>query len=155
MDALFELDGNVAKLSVFEDHCVITGKKTLLGFLGGRAFSGSKEFYYSDLTAVQYKKATIFMNGFIQFEYPGSNNGRKNFDSENSFIIMKGLTDIEEFEKAYQYIKERIVFYKQQRNNPTAALSPADELKKFKELLDSGIISQEEFDTKKKELLGF
>lgn len=32
--------------------------------------------------------------------------------------------------------------------------SNADELKKFKELLDSGIISQEEFEAKKKQLLG-
>lgn len=32
--------------------------------------------------------------------------------------------------------------------------SNADELKKFKDLLDSGIISQEEFDAKKKQLLG-
>ena len=33
-------------------------------------------------------------------------------------------------------------------------LSIADEIKKFKELLDSGIITQEEFDAKKKQLLG-
>lgn len=32
--------------------------------------------------------------------------------------------------------------------------SSADELKKFKDLLDSGIITQEEFDAKKKQLLG-
>ena len=32
--------------------------------------------------------------------------------------------------------------------------SSADELKKFKDLLDSGIITQEEFDEKKKQLLG-
>jgi hypothetical protein len=32
--------------------------------------------------------------------------------------------------------------------------SNADELKKYKELLDSGVISQEEFDAKKKQLLG-
>lgn len=32
--------------------------------------------------------------------------------------------------------------------------SNADELKKFKELLDSGIITQEEFDAKRKQLLG-
>lgn len=32
--------------------------------------------------------------------------------------------------------------------------SSADELKKYKELLDSGVISQEEFDAKKKQLLG-
>lgn len=35
-----------------------------------------------------------------------------------------------------------------------AATSAADEIKKFKELLDMGIITQEEFDAKKKQLLG-
>ncbi|MBR5773434.1 MAG: SHOCT domain-containing protein [Clostridia bacterium] len=30
----------------------------------------------------------------------------------------------------------------------------ADQLKKFKDLLDSGVITQEEFDAKKKQLLG-
>ena len=34
------------------------------------------------------------------------------------------------------------------------SVSPAEELKKFKDLLDSGVISQEEFDAKKKQLLG-
>ena len=36
----------------------------------------------------------------------------------------------------------------------TESISHADELKKYKELLDSGVISQEEFDAKKKQLLG-
>ena len=38
--------------------------------------------------------------------------------------------------------------------NQNTTLSNADELKKYKELLDSGIITQEEFDAKKKQLLG-
>ena len=33
-------------------------------------------------------------------------------------------------------------------------VSAADELKKFKELLDAGVLTQEEFDAKKKQLLG-
>ena len=37
---------------------------------------------------------------------------------------------------------------------PVAKISDADELKKYKELLDSGIITQEEFDQKKKQILG-
>ena len=40
------------------------------------------------------------------------------------------------------------------QQNGAGAISSADELKKFKELLDSGIITQEEFDAKKKQLLG-
>ncbi len=43
-----------------------------------------------------------------------------------------------------------------QSNNGNVAsiISSADELKEFKELLDSGVITQEEFDAKKKQLLG-
>jgi hypothetical protein len=46
------------------------------------------------------------------------------------------------------------------QEKPTTAMkqetskSNADELKKYKELLDAGIISQEEFDAKKKQILG-
>ena len=52
---------------------------------------------------------------------------------------------------------------RQDKKNATASVtnitneilqSDADELKKFKELLDCGIITQEEFDAKKKKLLG-
>ena len=39
------------------------------------------------------------------------------------------------------------------KNKSTPSEGIADELKKFKELLDSGAITQEEYDTKKKELL--
>ena len=35
-----------------------------------------------------------------------------------------------------------------------AFIGTADELKKYKDLLDSGVITQEEFDAKKKQLLG-
>jgi len=40
------------------------------------------------------------------------------------------------------------------QNVTSAAPSSADELKKFADLLKDGLISQEEFDNKKKELLG-
>ena len=40
-----------------------------------------------------------------------------------------------------------------EKSAPSAA-SPMDELKKLKELLDMGIVTQEEFDAKKKQLLG-
>ena len=52
--------------------------------------------------------------------------------------------DIEELSKAeIETIKSQ-----------NAVASPVEELKKYKELLDGGIITQEEFDAKKKQLLG-
>lgn len=42
----------------------------------------------------------------------------------------------------------------QQDTSSVPAQGTADELRKYKELLDAGIITQEEFDTKKNQLLG-
>lgn len=47
-------------------------------------------------------------------------------------------------------IVNRLLLERQNKSNADSA----DELKKFKELLDSGVLSQEEFDAKKKQLLG-
>lgn len=51
-------------------------------------------------------------------------------------------------------IFENEVVVEKPNKNMTATISAADEIKKFKELLDCGIITQEEFDAKKKQLLG-
>jgi len=44
--------------------------------------------------------------------------------------------------------------HQQQENLGSATVDAADEIRKFKGLLDDGIITQEEFDAKKKQLLG-
>ena len=69
------------------------------------------------------------------------------------FLMVKNSAEI--FEKVNALLVER------QKAEPkvspvqvSPSVSSADELKKFKELLDSGIITQEEFDAKKKQLLG-
>ena len=52
-------------------------------------------------------------------------------------------------------IKNAEVAQSNHSNHDTAfTVSPTEEIKKYKELLDMGIITQEEFDAKKKQLLG-
>ncbi len=58
---------------------------------------------------------------------------------------------IKNAEEIHKILSEIIV--NRQGKSSSALNSNADELKKFKELLDLGAITQEEFDTKKKELL--
>ena len=50
--------------------------------------------------------------------------------------------------------EEEVENLSKNQDSQQTKLSDADELKKFKELLDSGVITQEEFDAKKKQLLG-
>ena len=82
----------------------------------------------------------------------------------NNIHFFSGMFSYEEannYTKAlYMDIKTAMDHYKEIESNAAtssvvqAALSPAEELKKFKELLDMGVITQEEFDAKKRQLLG-
>ena len=58
----------------------------------------------------------------------------------------------------HEVISKLLIDRQKEKNTEVSPSTPtgsiADELKKFKELLDAGIITQEEFDAKKKQLLG-
>ena len=95
--------------------------------------------------------------GFIQLSYPGS--------LENKAGVIAAVNDENSilFQADQLPLAREIVDYiengRKQTKLPQAApaiqqASAADELKKFKELLDMGVINQEEFDAKKKQLLG-
>ena len=70
-----------------------------------------------------------------------------------AFLMVKNRDDIHKCVSG-------LLIDRQYKSTATTAIkqdipqSNADELKKYKELLDSGIITQEEFDAKKKQLLG-
>ena len=70
-----------------------------------------------------------------------------------SFVFIKNNRDI------HKSINDLLINRQKKNAEPTtppvtSSTSNADELKKYKELLDSGVITQEEFDAKKKQLLG-
>ena len=141
-------------LHVYEDYCEISGKAGTLN-----RTKGTKKLYYSDLTSVQFKLPGAFFAGYIQFEYPGSDTTNKSpYESENAVVFNK-KDNVKLMEEIYKFVEKRISEEKQAKRAPAGtviqqAASPAEELKKMKELLDMGIITQEEFDAKKKQLLG-
>lgn len=70
-----------------------------------------------------------------------------------SFRVLKNADAI------YQVISNLLIERQQEKSTPAPVVEApksdeADQLKKYKELLDSGVITQEEFDAKKKQLLG-
>lgn len=69
--------------------------------------------------------------------------------------------DIANQEEMHKILSDLLIERQDKQKNVVSApmshaesSSSADELKKYKDLLDSGVISQEEFDEKKKQLLG-
>lgn len=154
---IYSLNGARGRhMDVYEDRVCITTEVTLGSLFTSNVTDGAKEIYYSDVISVQAKAPSLTL-GYIQLETASvmMNNGADNFFNENTFTynesdLPNGLDN-----EVVQFIKNKVAEYKKSKNAPVVSqLSAADELKKFKELLDMGVITEEEFKTKKKELLG-
>ena len=152
MKKIYDIDGVRGRhLDVYEDKVVITTKVTIGSLLTGNVSDGEKTIYYCDAIGVQFKKSGIQIR-YLQIETASSqmNNRNNNFFNENSFTFDTTKVSNEEMMEIADYVKQRI---NEIKNNTGTAFSAADELTKFKGLLDAGVISQEEFDAKKKQLL--
>lgn len=157
-DAVYSIKGARGRhIDVYENKCVIKTKATIGSIIASNATDGEKTIYYKDCVGVQFKKSG-FTIGYLQLETSASsmNNHGSNFFGENSFTFEPGQVSNEKMEEVANYIKKRVDEIKSQGDRATVVsqVSAADEIKKFKELLDLGVISQEEFDAKKKQLLG-
>ena len=146
------------RIKVYEDKCVITTTATVGSFITGNITDGEKTIYYTDCVGVQFRKSGALI-GYLQLETASAtmNNKGDNFFNENSFTFDTTTVSNEEMEEVANFVKRKVQECKTARTAPVvvaAATSAADELKKFKELLDMGVITQEEFDAKKKQLLG-
>lgn len=143
------LDGVNGQIQMHDDHLVITrngfGAKLMHGFT-----KGEKTIYFEDITSIQLKEGGL-ANGYIQFTIPGGNERLKGLlnakNDENSVIFKKS-----ENEKALK-IKNFIERKKKATRKPQQSFSVADEISKLKLLMDSGIITQEQFEEQKSKLL--
>lgn len=92
-------------------------------------------------------------NGFIQFGVLGGRESQKGVlratQDENTVMIKKDDNDAAR--KIANFVEAKI--FEKNTNIGVPSISIADEIKKFKELLDLGVLTQEEFDKKKTELL--
>ena len=146
-------------LDIYENKVVFTSTKSTSTIVTGLVFGtsmtqGEKTIYFKDAIGVQYKPSSI-ADGYIQVETAagGVSTSSSQYSGENA-IQFSGKKSNEEAEIIVAYIRKQIENIK---NAPSGGviqqLSPAEELKKFKELLELGVITQEEFDSKKKQLL--
>ena len=155
------LVNNLGKiLDVYDNKVVFTSTQSTSTIVTGLVFGssvtqGEKTIYFKDAIGVQYKPSSI-ADGYIQVETAagGVSTSNSQYSGENA-IQFSGKKSNEEAEIIVTFIRTQIENIK---NAPAGGvvqqLSPAEELKKFKELLDLGVISQEEFDAKKNQLLG-
>ncbi len=126
-------------------------KRGLKGFLlGGGMLRGDKTIPYSSIVAVQLKKAGL-LAGYIQFTLTGGSEAKggvfQSNSDENSVNFYPVRNNNKKFAELKALVEERI-------GGHSHASSSLDDLEKLAGLKDKGVISVEEFEKKKKQLLG-
>ena len=148
-----------ATIKVNENSITISRPGTMSKLTYG--FVGEKTIMLNQITAVQFKKSTTLTTGFLQFIVPGTIEAKKRkplerVKDENIVYFKDPWGKYDEENSIAQQIKEYVENYNLKQYQPQQIInnsSNLDEIRKLKELLDIGAISQEEFDSKKKELL--
>ncbi len=156
--AVYSIKGSRGRhIDVYDNKCVLTTKVTLGSIVTHNATDGEKTIYYKDCLGVQFRKSGMLI-GYLQLETASGsmNNKSSNFFAENTFTFDQTNVSNEKMQEVADFIKRKIDEIKSSDDRQVVSVpsfSPAEELKKFKDLLDMGIISQEEFDEKKRKLL--
>ncbi|MBJ8090218.1 SHOCT domain-containing protein [Bacillus cereus] len=153
MDRIFEFKGAGKTIVKIEGNFIRLKRKGALNFLN-HGLDGEKTIDINNMTGIQIKKANFFTNGYIQFIFMGSQESKRGVmaaaTDENTVMFTKREQKMAEEIK--EYIESMLV--NKSRPQVAASVSGADEILKYKELLDQGVITEEEFRAKKKQLLG-
>lgn len=148
--AVFHVDGaRGRKIDIYPNKCVITVGVTIGSVLTSNATDGEKTIYYCDCIGLQFKKPGVTL-GYLQFETAAStsNNLSSNFFNENTFTYEESHINEHCMDTIVEYVKQQL-----EKTKSSPAFSPADELKKYKELLDIGALTEEEYNHQKAKLL--
>ena len=147
LGAIVVLIGNAGKyLACFEKNCKVGMEKKLL------QRGSSSDFSYNNIRQVALVEGGMVMNGYIYLNVGGDTPARVFINNPNAVLIGKSRNTLANEIKSF--IENNMNEQPSDSQNVVVELSGADELKKYAELKEQGIISQEEFDAKKKELLG-
>lgn len=149
MSLIMSFSGTTETLELHDDRVVITGASKLSILRVG----GSKTLYMNQITGVQFKSATAFSPGWLHFVLPGDRDmmqwAQGAAANDNAVLFKK--KDNETAEQLKVKVEELIASANSATGNP---VSGADEILKYKSLLDQGVITEAEFEQQKKKLLG-
>lgn len=119
--------------------CAICTNKEVIYFESGGFFPKTNKYPLSSITAATIENPRLG-NDYVALTIGGG--------EKKVLEIVTGKQDA----FAFGDLINSLINQKSSINS--APISAADELKKFKELFDMGVITQEEFNAKKKQLLG-
>ena len=112
----------------------------------------SQDFSYKNIRAVGRQDAGMISPGWLTLDSGGGIKEGISVDTPGTVIFNKKGDKLSR--EMQSFIEEKISEFSNDSQKVIQESSTADELKKFADLKEQGIITEEEFNTKKKELLG-
>ncbi len=150
----FIAKGNNGQLVVYPDRVVLR-RKGFMAFASQGIGRGDKEISLASLSAIQWRNVGLATLGYIQFTFTGAADLRGGIiaanQDENSVTFNRGQQ--KQFEQAKALIDQyRAALARPQA--PAAYVSTADELAKWAQLKEQGVITEADYEAKKRQLLG-
>lgn len=157
----------IALKGAFKEYLIVTRSYLYIfksGFMTGH-FVGQNRFKMPITNITNVEVDTHLLTGYFEVAAGGGQNLPRNYwstdsktdpaKSPNTISLNSNLFD--DFRKASDLINELIMDIKLSPSTSvqsSSKLDTPDELRKYKSLLDDGIINEQEFNAKKKQLLG-
>lgn len=147
---LMEAKGITGQLELLESKIRIKRQGFSNIILHG--LKGDKEIFIKDITSIQFKRAGKFTNGYIQFAFMGGRESKGGiFDAvqDENTVMFK-----ESQQPSFEGIKEAVERRRGEAAKNEYRQSYLDDLERLAELRKKGIITEEEFNTAKRRILG-
>lgn len=143
-------------LEVYRDRIIIR-RRGIGNFFVHQGIKGDKTIYIDDISSVQLKLGGMTL-GYLQFSIAGGNESiggvTAAVSDENSFAFYAEKNEIA------TRIKNTIDRLKREQSRPAVfapskapSASKTDELREYQKLMLEGVITAEEFEAKKKQIL--
>jgi hypothetical protein len=149
---LLSVKGVNGQLELLNDKVRIRRKGGMAVFTHG--LKGDKEILLSSISSIQFRPPGAMTNGFIQFAFHGGKEAKgalfQATQDENS--IMFSTAQLPAFQQMKQAIEQQRA--KLATPAPSAHSSGLDDLERLASLRDRGIITNDEFEAKKRQILG-
>lgn len=143
----FNFQGVDGTVEVYVDRIEMKPK----GLLGILSNQGNETIFIKDMTSIEVRECSFINSGHIQFSAPGTN-------EKNNKITFGGFGDRksmnENANKIKTFVIKQMQIEKSSASSTPSSSSTSDELLKLSKLKQDGILTDEEFQSAKKKLLG-
>ena len=155
----YEFEGVTGTIYVYDDKITIERKNKIAKTLAIPEKTCAISEWKGISLAEPRKHLLTTDNGWIKLDLPTNQTVQRSLEKANYNEVMdenKVFFTVKQAEKALEFknnVENFMISLKNISQKANSTISASDEIMKLKNLLDSGILTQEEFDDKKKQLL--